>query len=121
MTKDALLKYAHLIGPLRAVARAHGYALTIHGSLERDIDLVAVPWVDRASAPADLAEALRVEAARVNGAAWCAESLDADNPEHFRLGMPGYKPHGRLVWAFQLGGTYLDLSVMPPRTQDAES
>jgi hypothetical protein len=29
---------------MRNVAREHGYALAVHGSLARDIDLIAVPW-----------------------------------------------------------------------------
>ena len=34
--------YCKLIAPLRAVARQHGYALTVHGSIKRDIDLVGL-------------------------------------------------------------------------------
>jgi hypothetical protein len=45
---DSHAKYELLIEPLRAVARSLGYALTVHGSLVRDIDLVAVPWTSDA-------------------------------------------------------------------------
>lgn len=38
--------YAHCYHLLQAVAHGHGYNLLIHGSMNRDMDLVAVPWVD---------------------------------------------------------------------------
>jgi len=36
--------YQELIEPLKEVARSHGYALAVHGSMTRDFDLIAVPW-----------------------------------------------------------------------------
>lgn len=33
-----------ILPPMRRAAKHVGYALTVHGSLNRDIDLVAVPW-----------------------------------------------------------------------------
>lgn len=107
----ALAKFERLIDPLRTRARELGYALTVHGSLVRDIDLVAVPWAAHAVDQKELAEALRVKAAEINRFAWIAPHED---DEHHRNGCPGMKPHGRLVWSFHLGGgPYLDLSVMP--------
>src|SRR4051812_2987278 len=41
--------YDRLIGPMREVARTHGYALAVHGSVNRDIDLIACPWVAEAT------------------------------------------------------------------------
>lgn len=40
---------AELIDQLRAIAKGHGWALGVHGSLVRDIDLIAVPWTSDAS------------------------------------------------------------------------
>jgi hypothetical protein len=51
----------------RVVARSKGYALAVHGSLARDIDLVAVPWVEEAASAAELAEAVRAAAERPPG------------------------------------------------------
>ena len=31
---------------LAEVARAHGYALMVHGTVARDLDLVACPWTE---------------------------------------------------------------------------
>lgn len=41
--------YATCFEGLQKIARELGYNLLIHGSLNRDFDLVAVPWVDRPS------------------------------------------------------------------------
>jgi len=96
---------------LRQVAREHGYALAVHGSLERDIDLLAAPWVEEASDADTLAIALRDA---VHGA--FGTTLEGDpQPE-------GLRPHGRRSWAFitpESTHTYFDLSVMP-RSSDVK-
>ncbi len=95
-----------LIEPLRAAAKEHGYALAVHGSLARDIDLIAAPWVPEASLAPVLAEAIRAKAEEVVGYAFLAP--------HEHREFPRRKPHGRLCWAFHLGGgPYIDLAVMP--------
>ena len=30
------------------IARKHGYALAIHGTVTTDLDLIAIPWTDEA-------------------------------------------------------------------------
>ena len=108
-------QYDRLIEPLRAVARSCGYALAVHGTLERDVDLIAVPWTNHASSASVLAEAIRNEAERI--CLYCRIGdceAGALQPEFFNGGCPGMKPHGRMVWSLMLGGgSYLDLSVMP--------
>lgn len=39
--------YSVCLEPLQKIAKDHGYNLLIHGSMNRDMDLVAVPWVDQ--------------------------------------------------------------------------
>lgn len=109
-TWDSRLLYDKLIDPLRARARELGYALAVHGTLKRDIDLIACPWIPEAVDPSSLAHALYEVVVEVNdGAAFIREN----DPWH-RSGCPGHKPHGRLVWTIHLGGgPYIDLSVMP--------
>jgi hypothetical protein len=107
--------YERLITPLRFVARHHGYALAVHGSLARDIDLIAVPWSLGASAAATLVEAIRAEAEEISGAtAFWLNDDRADLRDYTRRN-PEPKPHGRLGWSIHLAGTgvYIDLSVMP--------
>lgn len=47
MYKSAQRAYNRLIGPIRAIAKEHGYAVGVHGSLARDIDLILVPWIEK--------------------------------------------------------------------------
>lgn len=92
----AVTFYAALYPALREVARAHGWALTLHGSLARDLDVVAVPWVAEA-ASADVLVAALVEAAG-----------------GFTVGTPTIKPHGRVAVTISLGssGGFVDLSLV---------
>lgn len=108
---------ARLIVPLRETAREHGYALGVHGSLARDIDLIAVPWTVEACSQVELAEAIRQKAEEVCGFAFINPR---EKSPYAESGRPGCKPHGRLAWAFHLGGgPYIDLSIMPPTGQEA--
>lgn len=87
--------YVSLYRDLVKVARRHGYALCLHGSLHRDLDVVAVPWTHDAIGADELVEALRHE----SGGEYSGTSAYS---------------HGRRAWTFQLGGgPYVDLSVMP--------
>lgn len=88
--------YAQLYQYLCAEAKGSGYALAIHGSLNRDLDLVAIPWTDEAEDSESLIKSL-------SRAVGCGA-----------IQGPYDKPHGRRSWAILLGGdAYIDLSVMP--------
>ncbi len=50
-----------IIKRAREVARTNGWAIGVHGSLSRDIDLIAVPWTDQACSTDALVEALRAD------------------------------------------------------------
>jgi len=104
-----------LNGPMYAViypfmaARAHecGYALALHGTLGRDLDLVAIPWTNEATSPEDLvARILDV----MEGSAFTMERADGHAEDKSE------KPHGRRCFVLHLKswtGAYVDLSVMP--------
>ncbi len=106
---DACRRAYHLtIDAMRDAAVSKGYALTVHGSLARDIDLVAVPWTDEAVSAEEVAEAIRQAAAKANpmGVAFVASRIADEFPRR--------RPHGRLCWSYHLGaGPFVDLSVMP--------
>lgn len=100
-----------IIRPLRERAKVFGYALAVHGSLERDIDLIAVPWTDEARAPERLARGLRQVLSQIYPIGLEVPPNDA-NP----------KPHGRVCWSWWIRPwTYIDLAVFPPtaRSDDA--
>lgn len=112
--------YVALYPGLCDVARANGYALAVHGTLARDMDLIAVPWVDDAQPAEVLVAAIKAHL----GALHLREKIIADAclPEDTKTGYenhdPTRKPHLRRAWSFYLGHAYIDLSVMP-RVQDA--
>lgn len=114
LAKDFPAVYAWIYPVVAEVGREHGYAVAIHGSLARDLDLIAVPWTDEACLPADLIAAVirRVHA------------MDEDEAATAAAG-PGWgptlRPHGRLSWAIPLGiGAYLDISVIQPTRKGEE-
>lgn len=109
--RDLSLRIVQIVRP---AARALGYAIAVHGSLERDLDLVAIPWTDEAEDPLDLVKAVQAEITAQIGE--CYRSCDVD-----------HKPHGRLAWWLHFqnavstcNGAYpfVDLSVMPRRRAD---
>lgn len=90
--------YCALYPELAKVAREHGYALAIHGSLVRDFDLIAVPWVERPAEPAALVEAFTTR--------FALHRMDE---------APMAKPHGRVAYTISVGfgECAIDLSFMP--------
>jgi hypothetical protein len=118
---------ARLIEPLRDVARQLGYAIGVHGTLRRDIDLIACPWTSAAVPARTLMLAIQAKAKEIVGfAALNPANERAKNPKWPRDGGCGFvkgfgrlsnKPHGRRVWSIHLtptfDGPYIDLSVMP--------
>lgn len=102
--------YEQAIETIRAAARGCGYAIGVHGSLERDVDLIAVPWVEHAASAERLVEAVKTAMMVATGVQWIHVS-EARN-----------KPHGRVGWTlmfvtFNGPHTYIDLAVLPLREQ----
>jgi hypothetical protein len=101
----------HILEPMRIVARDGGYAIAVHGSLARDIDLVAIPWTNTGEYDADYL-VMRLAAAIASITGRC-------NPMNEWTDMP----HGRraktlLVWGGRFGTVDIDLSVMPKIAKD---
>lgn len=103
----------HILEPMRVVARDAGYAITVHGSLARDIDLVAIPWTKHGEyGPDYLVTRLAATIASITGRC---------NP----MSEWADKPHGRraktlMVWGGRFGTVDIDLSVMP-KIEEPES
>lgn len=102
--------YAIFFVMLSERANALGYALAVHGSMARDLDLIAVPWRVGACDADVLAADL---AAAIGGV---IENDPNAQPGDWQRRNPQPKPHGRLAYSIQLGGgPYIDLSVMPKK------
>ena len=79
------------------IFHANGYALACHGSLARDLDLIAIPWAESVSTPAEvLDEVTQKYAVRL-------------------IGDPGQKPWGRIAYTLScgFGDCSIDLSFLP--------
>ena len=70
--------YESILPGMREEARAHGYALAVHGSMTHDLDLIALAWSARASSPAVVADAV----AGAIGVKF-AHLVDQTNPHRF--------------------------------------
>ena len=88
--------FSYRIHEIQSVAHASGYAIAIHGSMQRDLDVIAVPWTDAAISGKRLVRRL-CKALRLTV---------GDGPTQ--------RPHGRRSWALMMAGAgFMDLSVMP--------
>lgn len=89
--------YCALYPALADLVRTHGYALAIHGTLGRDMDLIAVPWVLLPDEPQDVVDAItRTFAVK-------------------EVGTPEVREHKRLVYTLSLAFSecFIDLSFTP--------
>lgn len=95
---SVLWKYPRIpdIEQIRQLAKDVGYAIAEHGSMERDVDLVAIPWTETAIENYKLIEHIAIG---IN-----ATILELET-----------KPLGRIAASIQLNGWYktIDLSVVP--------
>lgn len=102
--------YAAIYHGLAEVARHYGYALSIHGSVITDLDVVAIPWTE------DAVDAESVMLAIKKHCGHCLVNLDEHGQESNE---PEKKPHGRLAWKLHIdAGGAVDLSVMPRSTNN---
>lgn len=96
--------YREVLPAIREAAKGCGYGIAAHGSMRRDLDLMAMPWVeDHATADA-LAQAIQMAACGITSAVvW------------------EVKPCGRVATSFAVcmtegdhrpGAGHIDLSVM---------
>lgn len=89
--------YAAMYAELAEVCRSHGYALAIHGSLARDFDVIAIPWVENPETPQTVIDYITTRF-----------SIR-------QIGEPKQKLHGRIAYTVSIvfGSTALDFSFMP--------
>lgn len=96
--------YSRFIVQARIMAKQDGYALAVHGTLTRDLDVIAVPWAATCREPHNLV-------ARIEGLlGWKRQAEE-----------PTVREHGRLVWSLirhEVGDPrFVDFSVIPPNRE----
>jgi len=101
--------YARVFTQARVIAWQYGYACVVHGSFTRDLDLLLVPWEDRAGPNHDQLLKLIADAC----------GLRFKDGKDVMEATPDYteKPHGRLACSlfFRAPGDrrWVDISIMP--------
>lgn len=94
--------YGIYYGIIKEIAEDHGYALTLHGSFNRDMDVVAIPWIENPKPVMDMLEEIRL---RVGFLSKSTNDKPYNSMEE--------KPHGRIAYQIIMGTGALDISVMP--------
>ena len=97
--------YAPALYPgMAEIVKGHGYALSVHGSLQRDFDLIAVPWTAAPSTPEHVVKNLVGQLAME------------------QVGEAEDKGHGRKAFTLSVGfgECFVDLSFMQPHTHGPE-
>jgi hypothetical protein len=112
--------YAHCYQGLQKLARDFGYNLLLHGSMDRDMDLVAVPWIDEPKTHLELLQEFNMF---LNGIT-SATVINTEEDILLRCYQYGALPGGRSSYIINLnrGGKfngyldeqyYLDISITP--------
>jgi hypothetical protein len=101
--------YAHYFFQLKEIALEYGYNLVLHGSLNRDLDLIAIPWQENIKPHLEMIEKF---ASHIGG---FILMHDADNIFSTTF-------HGRMHYVINVNRRshdgsdpqyYLDISVVP--------
>jgi len=92
--------YTMMFNKMKEKAADLGYTLTVHGSMMRDMDLIAIPWVDDAKSH----EELVTEISKV---------IEPTVWKKYHFKERANKPHGRVVYTMSIySDWFIDLSIM---------
>ena len=110
--------YALIFKDLDRIVQRRGWNVCLHGSMQRDLDLVLIPWVKDADHIDVVIDDIRkfVEGSyQLN----LKKKANAKRGYETKQGLEHYaveeKPHGRKAISIYIGasGLYLDISIMP--------
>ena len=91
--------YACIIGDIKEAAYKCGWAIGIHGSLQNDMDLMAMAWTENATTPDVLIKAI--------------SGCFSDN--EMKIEVYYEKPNNRVVYCLNISGDwYLDINIVDP-------
>lgn len=123
MTKEKAIKvkpmfYTIVLEPLKIIAKEFGYNLLIHGSMDRDMDLVLVAWQDNC---VDAVEVVKAFASYLGGNLHDQRTASDKKPVYLK---PFINGAGRLSALISLNREnrfnsygddqwYLDISITP--------
>lgn len=117
--------YAFYFEVIKQIGMKYGYNIVLHGSMNRDLDLIAIPWEMELGDKEQMID----EIVNVIGGILTMQNRSVDNPVGTRFGL---KPHGRIVYTIQINRSieykyeiiaeikdyadpqyYIDMSVLP--------
>jgi hypothetical protein len=128
--------YAYVFEEAKEVALKYGYNLVLHGSLNRDLDMIAVPWNAELGSHEEMIEELITV---VGGSLMYGNGVDRhrakdtkhEGHEDFPKGQTTH--HGRIQYVINLNREgfyrngehqhhqyYLDISIIPPAGEKEE-
>lgn len=108
--------YSVILEPLKRIAVEFGYNLVVHGSMDRDMDLILIPWVDNCSHSDNVIKAFT----ELLGGDILKQRVNGEDS----LSKPMYEGAGRVSYLINLNREgifnqyldkeyYLDISVTP--------
>jgi hypothetical protein len=108
--------YTMFYEKLKLIAKDYGYNLVIHGSMTRDLDLIAIPWIDN---PRDELEMIQEMQEYLTGMKTVYPDNQTPDPKVLPGGRKSYtislnrgNRHGEWV-RFADEEYYLDISITP--------
>ena len=95
--------YAMMLNKIKEKAADLGYTIAVHGTMVRDMDLIAVAWVEDARPHEELVEAI-------------SKLTEPTVWKDFHFKEMTNKPHGRIVYTLSIySDWFIDLSIIPPK------
>lgn len=118
--------YAFYFETIKAIGLKYGYNIVLHGSMNRDLDLVAIPWIEELGDK----DAMIDEITKFIGGALLMQERSVYDTEGKRFGL---KPHGRMAYIININRNieykydgiqaemkdyacaeyYIDISILP--------
>ena len=87
--------YSFYFEVIKAIGLKYGYNIVLHGSLNRDLDLIAIPWEEMIGDKDQMVD----EIVSVIGGILSMQNRSVDNPIGTRFGL---KPNGRIVYIINI-------------------
>ena len=102
--------YAFFFEELKVIARTFGYNLVLHGSMNRDLDLIAIPWEEKLG---DVDEMMEKFAEIVDGTVMIQTEAQKNCFPHGRTSCVINILRANKLKDYEDAEYYLDISVIP--------
>ena len=87
--------YSFYFEVIKEIGLKYGYNIVLHGSMNRDLDLIAIPWEETIGDKEQMVD----EIVSVIGGVLSMQNRSVDNPKGTRFGL---KPNGRIVYIINI-------------------